>query len=691
MINKNFVFFFLFYFFINFFYCVELTEKEEEYLNQKIFFSILVSSNNYPYEYINNDGIIDGINIRFIKEILAFTNLLLEFNTDYEDNQPDFLSSFTPPHDLYNIHTEPIYTSSVYFLYDKNYSLNDIDYFITINQSLLLHKIIEKYPNKIYLLMDELVKPQNIFGLNKKSVLVFDSFNRRFFSETINSRKEVELSLQNDLELHFYLSVQSDNQILYGILSKAIQDLEEKNIFYDKYTYFRDVTTKIYFFDKYNRVLLITIIVVFVFLIIYLLAFYKYKVLTQNIQSVITKYKVQNISLESQIESLTCQLGNIFSSNLDLLQKINNLSFIIDLHGTIIHINDYCKPLLGYNPNEMIGQNIINFTSKEGYHKLLALSSSKLHIPNSRNQLENQYNQESQNQFEIEIATKDGLKRSFIYTTFLSKSAKSNTEVNCILLNITDRKILQNKLDSLNNHLDEMIKQRLKTVKESEERFAFIIEKAFNGIFALKDDILTIVNEALTVLTGYPKSSFSEKLVKFSDIIDTADYDSVKEKIDTNLMKNIDYFIVQTRIKSIAGDLTDVEIHLTLTMQNDEAIILGVIHDISIKKEFEERKLQTERLNMLTQYAVTTNDKINSPLNAISGYIELLELGIKKPTPRDINAFSNIYESINIIKRVLHQLKTLTKVTQTQYNFAGLSAINLGQENSSDKETNSDE
>ncbi|HOD53317.1 MAG TPA: hypothetical protein PKJ08_02210, partial [Candidatus Cloacimonadota bacterium] len=44
-------------------FAFELNESEQKWLNERKVFKILVTDNNYPCEYINEKGQIDGINI----------------------------------------------------------------------------------------------------------------------------------------------------------------------------------------------------------------------------------------------------------------------------------------------------------------------------------------------------------------------------------------------------------------------------------------------------------------------------------------------------------------------------------------------------------------------------------------------------------------------------------------------------
>jgi PAS domain S-box-containing protein len=666
---------------------VELTFREKEYLESTPYFVVSVSSNNYPYEYIDEAGKPSGIHINYIREILKYTNVKIVFSTEFDDNTPHFMSSFVEPKENYTLKTTNIHTSDIYFFYDGNLDPADAEFYITINQDFLLNKMIEKYPHKKHILSENLLKSRSYFDTNKSTVLVFDSFYKMYFNPNYDFNKNKVRVLQEDLRLHFYLAIGNDNEILYSIITKYIKDIEERNLFYENLKKYTKEANKNFNFHKFDSLIIVTSFCMFALFLFSLYAVKKYNLFHLNIQKLILRYRDENSILSQKIETLTYQLDSVKSTNSNLLQKINNLTILLDLKGNILHINDYCKKILGYYTDELIGQNIDKLVSHDDKQKLLNLSN--IETPIKEYQITD--HKDAPSLSEIEINTKDGLKKHFIFTTFFTKSTKGFTEINCILLNISDRKELVNNYESLNNHLEDVINQRIQATKESEERFKFVIEKAYNGIFVIKNNLFTLVNEALSVLTGYPQNNFMDKLFKFTDIIDPSLRDEVMNKIDENLKKNIGYFIITTKVKNSIGGFTDVEIQFSTTQQDNETILLGVISDISDKLAFEEKRINSERLELLTKYAITTNDKLNSPLNAINGYVELLEMTNKNPTKAQLKAYATIYESINIIKKVLHKLKSVTKFKERDYSLGELSMLDIDQNITTDKESNPDE
>ena len=667
---------------------LELTQNEINYLNEKQFFTVLVTNNNYPYEYINENGVISGINIEFINEILKFSGLQINYITDFsEDQKIDLISSFYNNSNNSELNTHSIYKSEINFIQNvKITDYNNIDNFIIVNQENIILLLNNSYPGTKYIFFNNLKKAIFYYNKNNKnSILVVDSFNINKVKEILDSVNLSNLIINTDLTLDFYLQITNNNRNLYSIITKSIQKLYSNNQFYHAFAKYQQQSYNELLLFKYQNIILIVLTIILLLLVLCIYLLFRFKVFQFRIEKLINNYKNENVKLSLEIENMTYQLETINIKNKHILDNINNLAFVLDLKGNFLYINNFCKKIINYDKEYLIGHNIDEILSPEHKQKLLNISSQNYDM----NKLIS--DQQNSNPYEIEIISKDGLKKNFIFSTHFTKSLKGETEINCILQDISDRKSLENRLEAYTNHLEDLVKQRTKTLKESEERFKFVIEKAYDGIFMVQNYVFSLVNEAFCVMTGYSKNKFYEKVIKFSDIIDSKERNSIISKIQDFIDKKIGYFILHTKIIKYNGDPCDVEIHFTTINTEGEDIILGVIHDIAEKKEHENKKLQAERINIISSFAITANDRINSPLNAIQGYVELLELQNKNPEPVQIKAFENIYDSISIIKTILNRLRSLTHVTLEKYNLDDLNMIDITKEFESNKENQNEQ
>ena len=662
---------------------VVLTFAENEYLQSKPFFVALVTNSNFPYEYINENGQVDGINVHSIRMIFEFTRKPVVFITNVDDFPPDVISSLAGKHDDYRLNSQSILVSDVFFLRHSRVEVTEAERFIVVSKEILANRVSDTFPNKNIIIADNALKAYQLFRYDQNSVLVFGSFFIDFFRRQIRNEPELILEARNDFAITFNLSMNNPN--LYNIVVKSIQNIMIKSSFTRLFSDFRRREMLSIYAIQYKFYMQVAMFffILLVLFCIYLL--FKFKAFSFKSEKLIDKYYNDNNNLNLEIEQITSQLESSKSSYIHFLDNVNSLAFLLDLNGNIVHINQYSKILLGFQPENLIGHNIETIVSPEYKQKLLNLSV-KDNLKSMYSHAISSYSDDASNPYEIEITTKEGLKKSFIFSVYFTKSINNVMQISYILQNISDRKSLENRLEAYKNHLEDLIKQRIKQLKESEERLSFVIDKAYNSIFTSLNNCFTLVNEALCIMTGYTKEDFLSKKIKFTDIIAPNHREEIINKIEDFMKNNIDYFVLETNVVNYNGAIIEIEIHITTVKSEGENIILGVINEIAVKKELENKKLEAERLKMISTLSVTANDKINSPLLALQGYVELLEIKTPVQDAMTENTYKNIYLSISTIKSILDKLQSLTSVTISKYNYDDLSMIDIMSEFNVDEE-----
>ena len=210
-------------------YSVITTFAENEYLNNKQFFIILVSNNNFPYEYINEKGVLDGINIRSIELVLEFTNKPLIFITNIDEYFPDIISSFAGEHEEYGLIPQPIFISNIYFLSHRGINIEEAERIIVINKETLLNKMVKRYPYKTIIISDNIISAYQLFLSDPKTVLVFGNFYLNYFRREVQNEPNITLATMRNTYLTFDLAMRDPN--LFSIVTKSIQNIMVRNNF----------------------------------------------------------------------------------------------------------------------------------------------------------------------------------------------------------------------------------------------------------------------------------------------------------------------------------------------------------------------------------------------------------------------------------------------------------------------------
>lgn len=171
------------------------------------------------------------------------------------------------------------------------------------------------------------------------------------------------------------------------------------------------------------------------------------------------------------------------------------------------------------------------------------------------------------------------------------------------------------------------ILQRKKAEEElrlSNERFA----KSFNAspvimsILSQKEFRIIDVNEAFLRGTGYSLGEVIGRTIKNLNIL--ADDEGQLLEINKMLKERGVFYNREMRYRTRTG-----EIRIGLTSAetiylNSEPCILGVMQDITEKRQLEKEIARLERLNLVGQMAAGIGHEIRNPMTAVRGFLQLL-------------------------------------------------------------------
>jgi len=664
---------------------LDVTENELRYLKSKEHITVLVSPNNYPYEYVDNNNQIHGIQVDFYRQLLDSTNISYSFTTDINVKNVDIVSSLVAGKRL-KYETKPLFISDILYLRNSDVPINTVDTYIVLYKESLLAQLLELHPNQKMIFVDDIRRAIRLFHYGHNNALVFDEYFYDVVSKQVNLA-EVSVDKSEIAKLKLYMTI--DDITLLTIITKTSIHLLESNILFNIYSSYHSKDASLMFFYQNVNKLIVLLIIVIILSLASMLLFYYFRVYRFKFETLVTTLNKNYLSLMNEIDSMTLQIENFKHDNYYILENINSFAILLDTNGNILFMNHHCKDLLGYEPEKLVGHNIDEILSKKEKLKILSLTNTKNTTYYSG---QNIAGSAFQSPNELEIVNKDGIKKSFIFSTHFKKYDKSSSQICCILEDISERKKLKNENEAYNQYLNDIVQQRTEALRKSEEQIKFVINSVYDSIFMIKNGHFTLVNDAFYSMIGLDQKAINDKQTTFTDIIDPIQREKVWDTINKNHENQINHYVLNTKIIKINGELNDVEIHFSNISTDDEQGIIGIIHDIAQKKQYEEQKLQAERINTIITIAVTTNDFLNSPLMAIQGYVEMIEENVKNEKPIPQKAFLTIYQSINIIKEKMDELVGFANNPQFQsiptkkYSFTDYEMLSLRKETETDEE-----
>ncbi|HOQ79583.1 MAG TPA: PAS domain S-box protein [Candidatus Cloacimonadota bacterium] len=657
-------------------YSFELNEGEQKLLKNKKAFKILVTDNNYPYEFINYNGEFDGINIDIYKTLFSKLNTKVIFALEGENvSDIDAVSSFSNNQEYREIPTTTLYTVKFY-LYSSSSNIDfEKTYNIYMNNLELTQDVLPQLHKNNQYIFSDIELAYYKFKQEKDGLLLVDNLHMPQLDALTKKTEEVFAvnKLENEIEAKLWLK--SEDKTSYMVISKVLNEMIYTNEISCIISRWEKSIEEKYLYEKNYSYFLIMVITFFILFLIIVFLLYKQNFIKKDL--IVNSYQIINKNKELVVKNqeLLGIISQAESQNLSVLDGLSNIAITLDLKGVIKYVNKSVNNILGYNTNTILGTNISSLVSPEDKTRLLRLN------PDPTQQGEN----------EIVIKSVEGFFKTFIFTTNFTKSADGETYIHCILQDISERISLDNRLKAYTTHLEDLIKQRMQVLKQSEEQFRYIVEHAYDGIILMQNFTLQLANQAFFQMIKADNSDLTNTNFSFLRIIPDDKLQWFMDKFNQATDNKENSFIITHPIITSSKEIIDVETHFTSINFTGKILDLAIMHNIEEKKAREKEMLEHEKLITVSSFAITANDKINSPLNAIQGYAELLDLQLENKSEVQENAFKNIFDSIAIINRILKRLKSLTNITLKNYNLDNHKMLNIEEEHDNSNSQHFDE
>lgn len=250
-----------------------------------------------------------------------------------------------------------------------------------------------------------------------------------------------------------------------------------------------------------------------------------------------------------------------------LIEYAPEAIYINDLHGKFIDGNKQAEVLIGYKKEELIGKNMLEtgiFPEK--------------YLPKVKKAFEKNMRGEKYGPEEFELIRKDG-RAIFAEVSAIPVVSGGKIEVVGIVKDITERKQMQKKLEEYAQHLEELVEQRTKALREAQEQLL----KA-ERLVAIGQVAAMVGHDLRNPLTGIKGAVYylKNKLSSFMD-------EKTKEMLKL-IENNVQY------ANNIVSDLMEYsrEVKLEFTETTPKAIIAETLMTIKLPKNIQILNLTQE-------------------------------------------------------------------------------------------------
>ncbi|MCR4408127.1 MAG: GAF domain-containing protein, partial [Anaerolineae bacterium] len=218
-------------------------------------------------------------------------------------------------------------------------------------------------------------------------------------------------------------------------------------------------------------------------------------------------------------------------------------------------------------------------------------------------------------------------------------------------------------------------KRTEEALRESEEKYRNLVERANDGIVIVQDNVLKYANSRLAEITGYTV----EELVgtPYANYIHPDELSKVVEHYERRMAGEEIRTIYETALQHKDGSKVEVELNAGIIMFQGRPADLVFIRDISERKRLEEQLLQAQKMEAVGRLAGGVAHDFNNLLTAIIGYSELLLMGLGPDSPwrKDI---AEIKKAADRAAALTRQLLAFSRKQMLQPQVLNLSLVVAG-------------
>lgn len=317
----------------------------------------------------------------------------------------------------------------------------------------------------------------------------------------------------------------------------------------------------------------------------------------------------------------------------------------LDDKGHVATVCGKCKDILGYKPDELLGQDWFRLCLPEDEVEI----TQKVYRELMARQTENvEY-------FENDVLTKSGSRRRIAWHNTLILD-ENNTVIGTLSsgLDITDRK-----------------KQEEKVL-----RFSRIFERSLNEIFVFNADTLCFenVNRGARENLGYSMAELRDMTPL--DLMVEQNVESFARLVEPLRDATVEKIQFETVHRRKNGSAYPVEVHLQLMFDGAPAFV-AIVLDISDRRQAEEQIRRVQKMDALGKLTGGIAHDYNNMLGVILGYSKLLQ-GALNDNPSLSQYIDEIYRASERGRKLSRKLLAFSRVKQPEASVSNVNAVLLG-------------
>lgn len=245
-------------------------------------------------------------------------------------------------------------------------------------------------------------------------------------------------------------------------------------------------------------------------------------------------------------------------------------------------------------------------------------------------------------QYECEYRATDGGIRSFEARVAPVKRFGQIVALTVSARDVTERERMEVELQDYFERLEQLVEERTRKLRKSEDRYRGLIEKVKDIIYTLDDKgDITFVSPAVETKLGY---RLEEVLGKNFMVLIPKEWQE-KTRADFNSLLETGEITAETVLLDKKGQSHFVEYSSTVIKEGNKVVgIRGIARDITERKRLQEKILRSEKLAAIGQLAASVGHEIRNPLGVINNSCYFLNRKLKDIADEKVERHLRIIE-----------------------------------------------
>ncbi|ULT55881.1 PAS domain S-box protein [Neobacillus drentensis] len=313
-----------------------------------------------------------------------------------------------------------------------------------------------------------------------------------------------------------------------------------------------------------------------------------------------------------------------------LTDNILDVIVSTNLQGEIVYVSPSCEYILGYDPNEVLNQNILSFVHPEDVEHA---------YQNRRKVLDGQ--EHGRDSYRVRKNSGEYMWVESLCKPIIAHDTLHVLEIVSVIRDITE-------------------------AKRREETYRDLVEYSPDAVIIAKDAEILFINETGAKLFG--ASNKKDILNRtMADLIHSDYHEIAKERQQIETSGNVTDFI-EYKLLRLDGSQFVAEVKGIPTIYQNNRARHIIIRDITERKKTHELLLNSEKLNVAGQLAAGIAHEVRNPLTAIKGFLQLMESEEERNRPY----FEIIQSEMDRIELILSELLVMAKPHELKFEAVDL-------------------